>query len=200
MAYSDGLAKKGKIALDWPDLQDPKYMEGPLWDGINEFENKYKFKFPPNSYAMFETAFRAAYGMDIVEHKKNMGKLLEHYSNVASRNPYSWSHKSYSAEQVTTPSHENRLINHPYTKRMCSNMFVDQSAAVIMISDELAEKIGIEREKWVYIMGGADIRNVHEITQRPNIYDSPASREGSRLALSQAVITRNTSALIRPST
>ena len=138
---------------------------------------------------MFETAFRAAYGMNIVEHRKKIGKLFEHYSNIASKNPYAWSHKSYSAEQIITPSPENRAINHPYTKRMCSNMFVDHSAAVIMTSDEIADKLGIKREKWVYIMGGADLRNVHEISQRPNIYDSPASREGSRLALSQAGLT-----------
>ena len=35
-------------------------------------------------------------------------------------------------------------------------------------------------------MGGADLKNIFNITNRPKLYDSPATREGSRLALKQA--------------
>ncbi|MHA1147179.1 MAG: hypothetical protein ACTSR8_02940 [Promethearchaeota archaeon] len=190
-AYSKLLSKKGKRELDWPELKDSKYMEGELWDGTTKFENKYKFKFPPNTYAIFETAVRADRKRTLEEHRKYMGKLFERYSAIASKNPFAWSNKALSADEITLPNPNNRPINHPYTKLMCSNMFVDQSAAVIITSEELATDLGINGEKWVYPMGGADLQNVHAVILRPNLYDSPASRAGSKLALKQAGITLN---------
>ena len=187
--YSIFNAEKGKISLDWPKKGKPSYMEGNIWDGTVPFENKYKIKFPPFSYALFETAVRAASNRSIKEHNQYMGKLMEKFSITASKNPHAWTQNSYSAEEITTPTPNNRYICHPYTKLMCSNVFVDQSAAIIMTSDEIAEEIQIVREKWVYLMGGADFKNLHKITKRPRIYDSPAAREGSRQALNQAGIT-----------
>jgi acetyl-CoA C-acetyltransferase len=185
-AYSLLLEKKGKMELDWPEKQPPDYMEGELWDGINEFENQYKLKFPPNTYAMFETAVRGASEMDIEDHKKYMGKLFQHFSEIAANNPHSWSQKVYTAEEIINPTENNRKVCHPYTKHMCSNMFVDQSAAVLMASESVAKQLNIPNEKWVYLRGCADLKNIHEVTQRPELHTSPASREGSKIALTQA--------------
>ena len=184
--YSTYRAKRGKTTLNWPERKKPKYMEGDLWDGINDFTNKYEFKFPPNAYAILETAVRANSSRGIEEHREYIGKLFEHFSKVASKNPYAWTQKSYTAEEITSPTTKNRYISYPYTKRMCSNMFVDQSGALIMTSEKIAEELGIEHKLWIYLMGGADIKNIHNITQRPQLHNSPAAREGSRLALDQA--------------
>jgi len=190
-SYSLLLAKKGKIKLDWPQRRNPDYMEGELWDGIDKFENKYKFKFPPLSYAVLENAIRNATGRSIKEHREYMGKLFQHFSEIASKNPYAWSQKAYTAEEIITPTKNNRMICFPYTKRMCSNMFVDQSAAVLMIKRALAEELGVSKNQWVYIMGGFDLKNIHEITRRPHLHTSPASREGAKLALNQAGLELN---------
>ncbi|GAH08474.1 unnamed protein product, partial [marine sediment metagenome] len=85
-----------------------------------------------------------------------------------------------------TPSPENRAIVHPYTKRMCANNFVDQAGTIIITSEEIAKSLNIDRKQWVYIMGGATFRNIHDFYRRPRLDDSPAVREGSRLALEQA--------------
>jgi acetyl-CoA C-acetyltransferase len=185
-AYSKILAKKGRINLNWPEKEQPAYMEGKLWDGINKFENKYKFKFPPLSYALLETAVMAASGRSLEEHKAYMGKLFQHFSEIAAEDPYAWSQKDYTAEDIITPSEKNRMVCFPYTKRMCSNMFVDMSAAVLMTSEEIAEDFNIIPEQWVYIMGGSDLKNIHEISKRHFLHTSPASRHGSKLALKQA--------------
>lgn len=55
-----------------------------------------------------------------------------------------------------------------------------------MTSEDIAEKLGIDRKLWIYLMGGADLKNIFNITQRPNLNDSPAAREGSQLVLKQA--------------
>ncbi len=185
-AYSVLLANKGEIKLDWPKKEPPAYMEGEIWDGINDFENSYKFKFPPYTYSLFETAIRAESNRSLKEHRDYMGKLFHHFSEVAAEHPYSWTQKVFTAEEIIIPTNKNRKISHPYTKRMCSNMFVDQSAAVLMTSQDLAKELEISQKKWVYLMGCADFKNVHEITQRPALHTSPASRKGSRIALKQA--------------
>lgn len=189
--YSRLQAKKDELTLNWPKRKKPKYIEGELWDWINEFENRYGFKYPPYTYAIFETAIRAASGRTIDEHKKHLGKLFEHFSMIASKNPYSWTQESYTADEIIIPSPENRYITHPYTKRMCSNLFVDQAGTIIMANEELAKSLCIDRKLWVYLMGGADLNNIHSITQRPRLDDSPATREGSKIALRQAGLTLN---------
>ena len=185
-AYSAYRAETGKITLNWPKRRIPKYMEASLWDGINTFENKYGLWLPSCSYAIFETAIRAESKRSVEEHNRYMGKLFEHYSKIASENPYAWSQKSYTAEEITTPSPENRKVAYPYTKRMCSNVFVDQSGTLLMTNEEIAEKLGINRKLWIYPMGGADLRNILNIIQRPQLHNSPAARKGSKLALEQA--------------
>ncbi|MHA1274204.1 MAG: hypothetical protein ACTSQS_12310 [Promethearchaeota archaeon] len=184
--YSAYIAKKKNLKLNWPPKKQPKYMEGELWDGICEFENQYYLKTPPYTYALFETAIRARSGRSIDAHRIHIGKLFEHFSKIASKNPYSWTQKFYTAEEIIKPSPENRIICHPYTKRMCSNMFVDQAAAVIITNENIADNLKIKQNLRVYLMGCADLKNVHKLTERPKLYDAPATKEGSKLALNQA--------------
>ena len=185
-SYSIYRARKGEITLNWPEKKTPKYMEDNLWNGTNDFENKYGMIFPSCSYALFESALRGKSGRSLEEHRVHMGKIFERYSRIASKNPYAWSQKSYTADEITIPSPQNRKVIYPYTKRMCSNLFVDQSGALIITSEEIAEKLNIDPASWVYLMGGADFKNIFNISQRPKLYDSPAARKGSQIALEQA--------------
>jgi len=185
-SYSVYQAKKERIKLSWPKKEEPDYIEGQIWHGTNKFENKYNLIIPPYSYALFETAYREANEISIEEHRNNMGILFENLSKIAAQNPYSWTKKSYSREEIISPSHNNRMICYPYTKRMCSNMFVDQSAAVLMITEEIAKKLEIPKQKWVYLMGASDFQNIFDITRRPKLSVSPAANIGSKIALKQA--------------
>ncbi len=182
-------AYKSKKIKNWPPSKKPSYMEGELWDGINEFENSYGLKNPSISYAIFETALRKSLARTVEEHQLSMGKLFERFSKIASENPFSWTKESFSAKEIINPTPSNRMINYPYTKRMCANMFVDQSAALLMMTVEQARDLGIDENYWVYLRGGADFQNVYEITRRPNLHDSPAARVGSKRALNQAGIS-----------
>jgi acetyl-CoA C-acetyltransferase len=60
-----------------------------------------------------------------------------------------------------------------------------------MTSESVANNLEIPKNNWVYLMGCADLNNIHEITQRPSLHTSPASREGSKLALKQAGLELN---------
>ncbi len=184
-AYSIRKKFKGNPPEYWPKKEDPKYVSGERW-AIAQGILNYQLYFPTTTYAIIETALRASSGHNIEEHNKYMGKLFEHFSKIASKNPYSWTQKQFTAEEIITPSLENRLIVHPYTKRMCANNFVDQAGTILITSEEIAESLNIDKNKWIYIMGGATFKNIDELYRRPRLDDSPATREGSRLALEQA--------------
>jgi acetyl-CoA C-acetyltransferase len=180
------LNRKGKLDLGWPEKKDSIFPEGGEWKMLNDFESKYGLNTPSISYALFETALRAASGRSLEEHQRHIGKLYEQFSKVAANNPYTSGDEKLSTQEISTPTPSNRIINHPYTKYMCSNPFVDLSGAVLMTSQEYAEELNIEPSKWVYLMGGATLHNLFDITPRPTLLTSPAVEHASQLSLAQA--------------
>jgi acetyl-CoA C-acetyltransferase len=169
----------------WPEKKPPAYMNGEHWKRY-DIENKYGLYWPSLTYAIFETALRSSSKHSIEEHRKYMGELFEGFSKIASKNPLSWAQKQYSADEITTPSSENRLVTYPYTKRMCANNLVDQAGAIIITNEEIAKLLNIDKKHWVYLMGGVDLKNISQVYRRPRLDDSPAVREGSQIALEQA--------------
>ncbi|MFX0030214.1 MAG: hypothetical protein ACFE8B_13465 [Candidatus Hermodarchaeota archaeon] len=184
-AYSIRKVFKEAPPDHWPEKKDPAYINGERWQ-LAPNVSRYQLYYPTTAYAIFETALRASSGRSVEEHKLYMGKLFEKFSKIASKNPYSWTRKSYTAEEIITPSLENRLVVYPYTKRMCANNFVDQAGTILFTSEKIAESLNIDRKKWIYIMGGATFRNIDDLSRRPRLDQSPAAREGTRLALEQA--------------
>ncbi len=190
-SYSRYRANKGKVTLDWP--KPPPGAANKARKAIifylSKFENSYKLNNPTYIYALIETALRAASGRSLKEHLEHIGKRYERFSEVASENPYAWVQNRFNAEEIITPSSDNRIVCHPYTKRMVANLYVDQAAAIIMTNEKIAQDLGIDRKYWIYPMGGVDLNNIFYMTQRSQLYDSPAIREASRLALKQAGLT-----------
>ncbi|UCC19376.1 MAG: hypothetical protein JSV62_14925 [Promethearchaeota archaeon] len=192
-SYSKYRAKKKGISLNWPKPPPKAINEArkAIIFYLSQLENQYKLTNPTFIYALIETALRATSKKSLKEHMKFIGKRYERFSEIASKNPYSWEQNQFNSEEIITPSSINRIICHPYPKRMVANLYVDQSAALVMTSEDIADKLGIDRKLWVYPMGGADLKNIFYLAQRPQLYDSPAIREASRLALKQAGLKLN---------
>lgn len=187
-SYSKYRLKKDEIKIDWP--KPPPRAVNEARKAITYYFSMFEYRNglvnPTYVYALIESALRAASGRSLEEHLKRIGKLYERFSYIASKNPFAWIKKQFSAEQIITPSSENRKICHPYTKYMVSNLYVDQSAALIMTTENIAKKMGINSKLWVYPMGGVDLNNIFYISQRPQIHVSPAIREASNIVLEQA--------------
>ncbi len=184
--YSLRRAKREGLKLNWPEKETPDYVEGEKKYFISDIERHYGIVLPLDAYAMIETALKHASGWDHNEHFTRMGRLLEKYSRVASKNPYAWSNEYITADEISAVSAENRYINYPFVKRFVSNIGVDQSAAVIITNEETADSFGIPRGRRVYPMGGADIMNILHLIRRPVFHDSPPLKEAARLSLEQA--------------
>ena len=155
----------------------------------NRAEDAFDLFLPQFMYPFFETALRALSGRTPEEHRRYLGARCERLGRIAVQNPHAWERRAATADEITQATGKNRYVAYPYTIRMMANINVDQAAAVILTSLEAAEKLGIDRTRWVYPMGGAEFRNIWHVSRRPCLHDSPAVTEASRLALGQAGLT-----------
>jgi acetyl-CoA C-acetyltransferase len=178
-------ASKQGIRLDWPSGGEGKPLSfGDARPGSNHYENRHGLVLPIAIYPLFENAFRAFRGWNLETHRRKLGELLSGFSKVAAANPYAWFPVARTPEEISTPSPENRMVAFPYTKYMSAVIDVDQSAALLMASAESASRLGISRDRWVYLVGaGAACEEPWWVSERPAFSSCPALREAGEQAL-----------------
>lgn len=150
-----------------------------------------KIMMPIQIYPLFETALRAQAGRSIADHQVHISELYARFSAVAATNPYAWSKKQYTAEEIRTASDTNRMIGFPYPKLMNSNNDVDMSAALILCSAEKATALGVPRDRWIFPQSGSDAHEHAFISHRNHFYDTPAVELAGRRVLELAGLTIN---------
>ena len=143
-------------------------------DGCTEHERQYGLFAPINTYPLFENALRGHRGRSVEEHMSVVGKLMSSFTKVASENPHAWFPTNRTAEEIITPTENNRYIGFPYTKYLNSIIEVDMAAAVLMCSIKTAKKYGIPEDRWVYLNGCGDAYDHFYLSERCNYYSSPA--------------------------
>jgi len=138
------------------------------------------------AYPLFENGIRGHVGRSIPDHLAATGKLFAHFAAVAKANPLADRRAGYSAEAIATVSGDNPYIGFPYTKLMNANAYIDQAAALVLMSVAKAKAVGIPQEKWVYLHGCADAHDHWYITDRHNYHSSPAMRTVARETFAMA--------------
>jgi acetyl-CoA C-acetyltransferase len=138
------------------------------------------FEAPINIYPMFEIALRHHRGESPEEHLRRVSELWARFNAVAVDNPYAWLRTPMTAEQIRTPTPDNRLVGYPYTKAMNSNWDLDQAAALILCAAEVAEGLGIARDRWVFPQAGTDAHDTYLVSNRADYHSSPAIRTAAR--------------------
>ena len=141
---------------------------------------------PVQVYPIFEQALRIGLGRSVADHLVAVSELWAGFSEVAAANPHAWIQRQYSAEEIRTPSDDNRWVGFPYTKLMNSNNAVEQGAAVILCSAERAEALGVPRDRWVFPHSGTDAHDHYFVSERDDLRSSPAMRLAGRAALALA--------------
>lgn len=111
---------------------------------------------PITVYALCETARRGRLGLSREAYAKTMGALFAPFTQAAAKNPHAMSHQTYDAEQLATPSKENRMLAEPYTRRLVARDQTNQAAAVLIADRGLARELGVPEERFVYLHGAAD--------------------------------------------
>lgn len=182
-------AEKAGLKLDWSEdaPSDPACC-GEETRYASAHEIGHGIALPTNVYPLFENAFGAAMGWSPLQHRAEIGHLMAPFSAVAADNPFAQVRTAYTAEALVQPTDDNRIIAYPYTKHLCANMFVDQAAAVLMMSTEAADRLGVPADRRVYLHGLADTHEKILVSERIDYATSPAIRIGAAHALAQAGI------------
>ena len=135
---------------------------------------------PIQAYPLIENALRAAQGMTLAEHARRLGEMMSDFTTVAAANPYAWFPVERSAEELTTPTAENRMIGFPYTKYLNAVISTDQAGAYVMTSVGKARELGIPEDRWVYWWGGHHAaEEAWHVSTRPNFAECPSMKDSS---------------------
>ncbi len=177
---------------DWttePEGTEPAREIGTAVEMNHEAETALGIFLPIQVYPMFEQARRHHLGRTMEEHLPELGGLWSRFSEVAAQNPHAWIQEPLTPEEVVTPSPTNRMVGMPYTKVMNSNNAVEQSAAVLLCSVEVAERLGVPRDRWVFPLAGSDAHEHPYVSHRDTLYTAPAVGIAGRAALAEAGLT-----------
>lgn len=170
-------AARANVELEWQAAPGrPDLLLGEEVEMRHAAEKAVRLGRPIQVYPIFETALRHHLGLGVDEHLQHIAELWAGFSRVAAGNPNAWIREARSAEEIRTPSAANRPVSFPYPKFMNSNNNVDQGAALILCSADKARALGISADKWVYPWAGTDAHDHYYVSNRDNLYSSPAIR------------------------
>jgi acetyl-CoA C-acetyltransferase len=179
------LARRAGAKPDWAEAGTPDMVGDSRW-GNNDVEQRHHAQMPTNVYPLFENALRAQRGWSIERQRTHLGTLCAGMATVARDNPYAWFRDGKRAEEITAVSQTNRMIAFPYPKFMNAIISVDQAAALLMTDAGTARELGIPERKWVYVRGCGDATDHWLVSDRVNLWSSPAIRIAAERAMTQA--------------
>lgn len=142
----------------------------------------------PTQYAIFENARRTRLGQSRAEQAEDMGAWFAPFTEVAAANPHAAVRQAFTAEELTTVTDSNRMISDPYPKSVVAREKVNQSAAVLITSEEVATELGIPADRWVYLHGHSDLKD-RELTHRQDLSRSEPAVAAVNASLRMAGIS-----------
>ena len=143
---------------------------------------------PIHLFPMIENALQAAHGRTADQQRAIAAGLLERNAKVAADNPYAWFHDAPDAAAIGTSSADNRMIVHPYTKRMNAIMDVDQSAAIVVVSAAFADRHRL-RDRAAAVLAGAGAEETWNPIERDRWDVCRAMERAFRHVFDEAAIT-----------
>ncbi|KAA0233082.1 MAG: hypothetical protein JJLCMIEE_02886 [Acidimicrobiales bacterium] len=174
-------ARRGAEGLT-PTAPAPDEVVGVERPGLHDTETAIGLILPAHVYAMFEGAIAAKAGRSFSEQRKHLGDLMAPFTKVAAANPYAWFPEERTAADLAEPSETNRVVADPYTKLMSAFLYVDQGAALLLTSLEVARGLGAA-DRAVFVWSGADVNDVWYPVARPDFTTSPAIAAAGAAAL-----------------
>jgi acetyl-CoA C-acetyltransferase len=165
-------AERAGVTLPWTpfahDVPEPKRgaaFQKPLAVKLGVFR-------PVSVYPFYEAASSAHWDQTPREALDESGQLWSRYSDAAAQNPNAWLRRHFAADEITTPSADNRPIAWPYTKLMVANPTVNMGGAVLLTSLAKARAASIPEERLIYPLGGASAEEPRDYLIRDQFRES----------------------------
>lgn len=159
---------------------------------VNESDIAAGVASPVNFYAMAESVIRNERGETPVAHLERISELWAKGSDVASRNPHAWIRDAPNAQTIRTVSASNRMVAAPYTKLLTSNINVDQGAALVMCSYDIAREHGVTDDQMLFLLSGGGAYDELSLRARLHLHRSPAFDFAAQDTLDRAGVTIDT--------
>ncbi len=160
----------------------PDRVLRPAEEILSPVELELGFAMPVQQYAVLENALRRADGVGVAAHRREIGRLWAGMSRVAAGNPDAWLRAAVAEDELAGESERNPMLAFPYTKRLTSQWNVDQAAALLLCSEEVADAAGVPPERRVYPWAAADSNFMAPVVRRRELARSPGfERAGARV-------------------
>jgi len=175
--YREQQAKRAGIeARETPQLGGaPDERVEPETLGVADLEIVRNTVAPVIAYALIEDALRVGAGETVDDHRDRVADLWHRFARVAADNPDAWDRSAPSVAAIRDPGPDNRMLAFPYTKRHASQWNVDQAAALLVCSAEVARGSGVPEDRWVFPWGAAITGDSVPVAQRPALARSPGT-------------------------
>lgn len=177
-------AKKRGDRLPWSHRKSAPFP----WTPPHEAELNHEVVQAWETFPLWDTARRARLGHSLSEDAAEAARVMATMSVVAAANPHAWRPHALDAATVGTPSAQNRYVGWPYTKHEVAVMDVDMSAALLLVTAERADALGIPQERRIYLSGWAYAEDPESIAERTDMSRSAAMAVAGRHALAAAGI------------
>jgi acetyl-CoA C-acetyltransferase len=162
----------------------PDEVDVPHGTIVNGSELRARMVSAVSQFAVIENALRAAQREAPADHTRRVAELWADLGRAAAQNPTAWLSTPFSADEIATPGPGNRMLAFPYTKRHCSQMNVDQAAALIVCNVGTARALGVPRERWIFPWTVAESNHMVPLTERRALHRSPGFARAGERALS----------------
>lgn len=180
-------AKRAGMELNWAEDAPAKPDElGGIKGMYTAAEEAHGLGMAIAMYALIGQAFGHAAGQSVEQYREASARLLARFASVAKGNSLATRRQGYTAAEIGLVTAENPLVGFPYTKLMTASAFIDQAAAIIVMSEARADELGIALDKRVYLHGSAQAHDQWFVSDRERLDCSPAMRLTASHALSQA--------------
>ncbi|WP_233124229.1 acetyl-CoA acetyltransferase [Henriciella pelagia] len=179
-------ARKHGVTIDWADDSPLEYEDRGLGGQmINRPEIKHGIVAPAYFYALFENAIAGREGRTRSEQRQAMSRLFQPFTKVAASNPYAQFPQERSVDFLATPSPKNYEFADPFLKWHIAQDAVNQGGAILLMSEEKADALGVPTSQRVYLHGAGEAGDDF-ISERPRLDGSWAMKQAIGRALDQA--------------
>jgi len=174
VAAARAWARKTARRLDWPERPtgyDPLRGQAPF---ATPLESHHGITRPTQTFAMLDNSLRASVGAPMKEWRIAQAALLARNLQTALANPYAWNPVPLTVEEIAGPDEHNRMVAYPYSKRMMALPTVDQAAALLLLSNEEARRLGLDEFETPSLLGGASGQDSRQMIGRGSYERSAA--------------------------
>jgi len=180
----------GKAGAEASEIQqvgiEPDVTLRPQEEMWSSVETDAGLGMPVGYYAILDSALRYKQGLSLEEHRDQMAQMYSRLSQLAADNPDAWSRQAVPKEVIREHSASNRMLAFPYTKLHNSQWNVDQAAGLILCSTQIAQELGIGREKWIFPRAFTESNLMSVVASRKDLGASPGFRIAARAAMQLA--------------